>query len=134
GWSAFRGSGVLGFVPVALNEWVFVAVVYDQAAGTVRLHAGDQVRTSSGTLGAGNTFVEIANSPCCDLNFAGDIDNVFFIEGALTAERINQIRTEGIRAVEECATVWGHPQPAAVCPGGTATFCVVGAGAGDLRY
>jgi hypothetical protein len=134
GWSAFRGSGVLGFVPVVLDEWIFLAVVYDQGAGTVRLHAGEQVRSGSGTLGAGNTFVEIANSPCCDLNFAGDIDNVFFIEGALTAERINQIRIEGIRAVEECATVWQHPSPADICPGATARFSVVGAGAGNLRY
>jgi hypothetical protein len=36
GWSAFSGTGgVLGFQPVEVDEWVFLAVVYDQDAGTI---------------------------------------------------------------------------------------------------
>lgn len=38
GWSAFSGSGgALGFEPVQLGAWTFLAAVYDQDAGTVTL-------------------------------------------------------------------------------------------------
>ena len=96
GWSAFAGTGqVLGYEPVTSGEWTFVAVVYDQAAGTVTLYVNGHAFQKAGSLGAGNTFSVIGANPGFGQYFSGTIDDVFFYDTAMTADEITAIRNGG---------------------------------------
>jgi hypothetical protein len=55
GWSAFSGSGgVIGYYPVTIGEWVFLAAVYDQDASTVKLYVNNvYMYQENGELGSG---------------------------------------------------------------------------------
>lgn len=101
GWSAFCGSGaVLGSLYAAPKLWTFVAVVYDQAAGTVKLYAGGNTPLSkNGNLGDGLANVRIGANPTYGEYFQGSIDNVFFFADALTEEQIGFIRYFGSAAL-----------------------------------
>ncbi|MEA5534957.1 RHS repeat-associated core domain-containing protein [Crocosphaera sp. XPORK-15E] len=101
GWSAFSGSGqVVGFEPVDLGEWTFVAVVYNQSASTVTLYVDDQVFTELGTLGEGYNFIEIGRNPgFINELFTGVIDNLFIYDTALTTQEIAIIRQGGTNAI-----------------------------------
>ena len=86
GWSAFSGSGaVLGFHPVTIGEWVFIAVAYDQDAGTVTLYVNDAVYEESGTLGPGWDYVHIGSNPSFGAHFSGVIDEVQIYNYALSS-------------------------------------------------
>ncbi|MCE2967398.1 MAG: LamG-like jellyroll fold domain-containing protein [Phycisphaerales bacterium] len=99
GYSAFTGSGVLGGAPVVANEWAFVAVVYDQTAGSVTLHVNGSSFTTLSTAGSGNTFVRLGSNPAFGEFFGGQMDNAFFIRGALSPTEITRIREGGINAI-----------------------------------
>lgn len=94
-WSTFTGSGILvSGVDVTVGDWVFLAVVYDQDAATVRLHVNDLVFNTSGTFGSGSTFTRIGMNPGFGEFFDGRIDNVFIFNEALSESRINEIRND----------------------------------------
>ena len=96
-WATFTGSGVLSSgIDVALSEWVFLAVVYDNTLGTTRLHVDGSNFSAGNTTGAGNTFTRIGGNPCCGEHFEGSIDNVFFFDEALTIDELEDIRRNGI--------------------------------------
>jgi RHS repeat-associated protein len=96
GWSAFAGdAGVLGFQPVTVGQWVFLAVVYDQAAKSVTLYVNNNVFHTSGTLGAGFNYIRIGSNPGFGEFFSGTIDDVFLYDTALTANQIASIRAGG---------------------------------------
>lgn len=102
GWSAFCGSQqVLGFKGVVLEAWVFLAVVYDQTAGTVKLYAGNYapLNKSSCTLYEEYNIVDIGRNPGYGEYFHGAIDNVFFLGEALSEGQINYLRTTGPSAL-----------------------------------
>jgi hypothetical protein len=100
GWTAFAGTGsVLGFQPLTLDEWTFLAVVYDQTIGSVTLYVNGVAFSGSATLGSGNTFTRIGMNPAFGEYFQGSIDNVFFFGDALSPAAINQIRTGGAAAI-----------------------------------
>jgi len=64
GWSAFCGSGgVLGFKPVALNQWTFVAVSYDQAKGIIKLYVDGKKFEKKGILKSGKNAIRIGSNP-----------------------------------------------------------------------
>ncbi|MBM4275489.1 MAG: LamG domain-containing protein [Deltaproteobacteria bacterium] len=65
GWGLFCGSGgVLCGDPVVEGKMVFLAAVYDQAAGTAKLWVDDKSYTkTSVTLGDGNTKLRIGSNP-----------------------------------------------------------------------
>jgi hypothetical protein len=84
GWSAFSGSGgVLGYTPVTIGEWVFVAVVYDQNLSTVKLYVNDTIYEEEGNLGLGWDYIHIGSNPSYVEYFAGAIDEVRIYNRAL---------------------------------------------------
>lgn len=101
GWSAFCGSGsVLGSLYAAPKLWTFVAVVYDQAAGAVKLYAGgNNPLSKNGILGDGLANVRIGANPTYGEYFHGSIDNVFFFADVLTEEQIEFVRYFGSAAL-----------------------------------
>jgi hypothetical protein len=107
GWSAFGGpeGQVLGGEPAILDQWTFVAVVYDQTAQTVKFQVDDMVFTKTGaTLGLGRDKLLIGFRPDTPsfpvpTYFAGAIDNVFVFGYALTDEQLAYIRSGGAQAI-----------------------------------
>jgi hypothetical protein len=95
GWSCFSGnSSVLGYRPAYVQEWVFLAAVYDQTAGTVKLYVNDQTYQESGSLGSGHNFINIGRNPSFQGEaFNGVIDNVRIYNYALTAEELADLRS-----------------------------------------
>jgi hypothetical protein len=100
-WSAFTGSGgVLGGAPAAGQEWVFLAVVYDQDAQTIDLYVEDELFSRTGvSSGSGHATLRIGDNPSFNENFSGLIDNVFFFDEALDASQIEAIRNGGASAL-----------------------------------
>ena len=118
GWSAFCGSGaVLGYATVEVDQWVFLAVVYDQVAKTVKLYVNDQVLTKTGvTLGEGHILLHIGTNPIVAEYFKGMIDNAFVFGDALTPEQISYIRIYGAAAIRTAArTGQGVPPLSRYC-------------------
>jgi hypothetical protein len=111
GWSAFGGAEgqVLGGEPAILDQWTFLAAVYDQTAGTVTFQVDDMVFTKTGaTLGLGRDKLLIGFRPgtssfLIDTFFAGAIDNVFVFGEALTDEQRAYIRSGGAQAIMTAA-------------------------------
>jgi hypothetical protein len=102
GWSAFCGPGgqVLGARPAFVDAWTFVAVMYDQAAQTVKLQVEDMVLTKTGaTLGAGQNQLFIGASPLFSTFFAGVMDNVFIFGDVLSQQQTAFIRQGGASAI-----------------------------------
>lgn len=78
GWSAFSGSGnVLGYHPVTIGEWAFIAAVYDQNAETVKLYVNDAMYEEKGSLGPGWEHINIGTSPSYNEHFSGIIDELY---------------------------------------------------------
>jgi hypothetical protein len=111
GWSAFGGAEgqVLGGEPAILDQWTFLAVVYDQTAGTVKFQVDDMMFTKTGaTLGLGRDKLLIGFRPGTssfpiDTYFAGAIDNVFIFGDALSDEQLAYIRSGGTQAIMTAA-------------------------------
>lgn len=102
GWSAFTGSGtVLGFQPVSIGSWTFVAVTYDQVNTTATLYVNGTSFTEAASLGNGNTITRIGSNPGYGEYFDGVIDNVFFFNEVLSPSRIEEIRLNGASAIPE---------------------------------
>jgi hypothetical protein len=109
-WSAFCGSGgVLGCCPptcdpVDTSIWSFLAVVYDQGALSVRLHAKDDSVSRYGvSLGEGTNEVYVGKNPTFGDYLQGAVDNVFFFSEALSAGQITYIRLAGSSALYSAA-------------------------------
>ncbi|MBI4289518.1 MAG: carboxypeptidase regulatory-like domain-containing protein, partial [Chloroflexi bacterium] len=93
GWSAFTGSGVLGYRPVTVGDWVFVAAVYDQNARKVTLYVNDSVYEKAGTVGSGWKYINIGRNPSFGGYFPGAIDEVRIYSYALSAGEIASLRS-----------------------------------------
>ncbi len=98
GWSAFKGSGVIGYSPVSLEEWVFIAVSYNQATSTAMLYVNGVTYSSTSGLGEGYSYTNIGRNPLSGgvEYFIGTIDEVFFYSEALNASQLDNIRLNGI--------------------------------------
>lgn len=99
GWSAFTGNGWLGSESASTGVWTFVAVVYDQTAGTATLYVNGNTYTATGvTSGSGWTFTRIGMNPSYGEYFSGVIDEVFFVSSALSTTQLDAIRLNGVMA------------------------------------
>lgn len=97
GWSAFAGSGgVVGWEPVALGAWTFVAVSYDQTTSQVMLYVDGKPHPMTGTMNGSNVATFIGCNPGHGEYFFGTIDDVFFYDEVLTAAQLNEIRVHGV--------------------------------------
>ncbi len=94
-YSAFTGSGVLGGPPAVANTWVFLAVRYDDTAGTVRLDVDSARFSVGGRPGAGNSQTTIGRNPNFDSPFIGSIDNVFFFNRVLSDSELDVVHGMG---------------------------------------
>lgn len=100
GIAAFTGAGVLGSGVTPLNGWTFVAVRYDQSAGTVKLDVGTQRFSASASFNNDAlSTTTIGRNPRFDTPYQGWIDNVFFFDTALTDAEIVVIRSGGAGAI-----------------------------------
>ena len=77
-WSAFSGYGVVSGAAVVPNQWVFVAVRYNQTAGTMSLDVNGTFTNASTDfdLNQLNTLT-IGRNPSFAAWFDGKIDSVF---------------------------------------------------------
>ena len=108
-WSSFTGSnidtsgGILSSgVDVTIGNWVFLAAVYDEVTATVHLHVDGLVVTAlDSEFGSSHNALRIGSNPLSDgiEFFAGQIDNVFIYDEALSASRIEEIRAGGAEAI-----------------------------------
>ncbi|MGB2822461.1 MAG: LamG domain-containing protein, partial [Phycisphaerae bacterium] len=102
GWVAFSGSagtGVVGFGTVQVDEWQFLAAVYDQPGQSVTLYVDDEVYSGDANMTVDGHEVEIGSNTWWDEHFDGLIDNVFFYDVALTPMEIAAIRAGGVGAI-----------------------------------
>lgn len=122
-WGAFSGSGVVPGGAVATNQWVFVAVSYNNTAGnngSYIFQVGTNQFTGStafdGNSVAGSTDIGI--NPNFDSQFQGEIADAFFYNTALTSAQLNAIQSGGPNAI--LGTPSAVPEPT--------TFALLGAG------
>jgi len=93
GWSAFSGSkGVLGYSPVTIGDWTFLAAVYDQDAETVKLYVnGALINEGEGKLGPGWEQIQIGSNPSHGRYFSGAIDEVRIYNRTLSADELKAL-------------------------------------------
>lgn len=96
GWSAFAGdAGVIGGVPLVANEWVFLAITYDQEGGASRLTVRDtQLSPIESKLGTGHPHVWIGGNPSFGEHFVGDIAHVQIFDRVLTDDEIKAVKDQ----------------------------------------
>ncbi|NQV01879.1 MAG: hypothetical protein HQ542_04490 [Bacteroidia bacterium] len=83
-WSANCGVDGVLYGPLVTTEWVFMAVLYDQANEAVRLIVNNQVYASRGKMGQCVDVLTIGN-------FEGIIDDVRIYNRLLTIPEIEEI-------------------------------------------
>ncbi len=99
-----------------LQKWTFVAAVYNQPAQTATLYIEDRAarggrgalvrdHTDGARIGPSAATVRIGRHRQYVEAFAGEIDNVFLIAGALSSAELETIRTTGRAAIERLADV-----------------------------
>ncbi|RCV62732.1 glucanases superfamily protein [Methanophagales archaeon] len=102
GWSAFSGSGVVGYSPVTIGEWFFLAAVYDQSAETVKLYVnGALISEEKGKLGSGWDYINIGKNPSFGDYFSGTVDEVMIYNYDLTESEVKSIYVGGEAPEEE---------------------------------
>jgi hypothetical protein len=113
GWSCFSGSeGALGFRKVETGKWTFLAAVYDQPAGKVRLYVDDAVFEENGKLDKGVDHINIGRNPSYGGVFNGVIDEVRIFNYALSAAEIGSLRSGALPPTSTPAAT-STPSPAA---------------------
>lgn len=94
-WSCFAGSaGVVGSKqPLVNNEWVFLAVTYDQANKTTMLYVNGELSMKSlpSVAADGLPFLYIGANPSYGEYFTGDLDEVRVYGQVLTRDQIQAI-------------------------------------------
>ncbi|MDD5095009.1 MAG: cohesin domain-containing protein [Dehalococcoidia bacterium] len=93
GWSAFSGSGaVLGYYPVTVNEWVFMAAIWDQNGQTVKFYVNDELYQEAGSLGSGWDYFNIGSNPSFGAYLSGLVDEIRVYNYALSQSEITSLR------------------------------------------
>lgn len=105
GWSCFAGDGkILGYDAITIDKWTFIAAVYDQMAGTVKLFVdGSTYEKKAKLVGGGNEFILIGANGSTTLQreyFMGAIDEVRIYDYALSEKELNSLYTTGIARPE----------------------------------
>lgn len=105
GWSCFAGDGkILGYSPITINKWTFIAAVYDQTAGTVKLFVDGLTYEKKGKIvGGGNDFILIGANGSTKLQreyFMGAIDEVRIYDYALSNKELNSLYKTGVARPE----------------------------------
>jgi outer membrane lipoprotein-sorting protein len=97
GWSAFGGDGgVLGYHPSQVGQWTFIAVVYDQDNGTVRLFVDGSMYDGNGICNEGWDYIHIGENPAFAEFFSGEIDEVKIYDYALSSDELKSLHETGL--------------------------------------
>ncbi|MGP0064470.1 MAG: beta strand repeat-containing protein, partial [Isosphaeraceae bacterium] len=92
-WSAFSGYGVVSGAAVVPNQWVFVAVRYNQATQTMSLDVNGTITNASTDFDLSQTnTLTIGRNPNFDTPFDGKIDSVFVYNQYLTNAQLSAIQ------------------------------------------
>lgn len=112
-YTGFTGNGVLDEptpAPEDPEAWTFIAVTYDQFAGTMSLYVDPDGRSARSNLVTATGAASFQpNQPVTSIGslrpdhvgegWIGDIDNVFFYRTVLTPEQVLAIRNGGAAAI-----------------------------------
>lgn len=92
-WHVFNGREAVNTrLPVKLDEWQFLAVVFDLAAG-IRVYCDDEDWSSPHlALAKSRHTLRLGMNPGFREHFIGRLDEVRVFEGALTASQIQVLR------------------------------------------
>lgn len=106
-YSSFYGSGVLGNGGAAkLNQWTFLAAVYDNTTGSLSYWVdANKVTTTTYFGNSAWSFFDIGHNPSFGEFLIGKVDNVFVYNEALTDAQINNIYLGGASVIS------GVPEP-----------------------
>ncbi len=92
GWSAFAGTGVLGFKPIEKDKWTFLAIEYNQGKKVTNFYVNqEKITKENSETGTGNNFIRIGSNPGYGQFFQGDIDQVRIYNGSLSESEIKDI-------------------------------------------
>lgn len=110
-YSTFTGTGVLGNGGgAALNQWTFLAAVYDNTAGSVSFWVdGNKVSTTTNFGVSSWSFFDIGHNPSFGEFLNGKVDNVFVYDEALTDAQISSIYLGG------ASVITAVPEPEMSC-------------------
>jgi hypothetical protein len=112
GWSAFSGDGgVLGYHPSQVGQWTFIAAVYDQDNGTVKLFVDGSIYDGNGICTTGWDYIHIGENPAFAEFFSGEIDEVKIYDYALSADELRSLHETGL-AQPGAAPATGDGAPA----------------------
>ncbi|MCD4811077.1 hypothetical protein K8R14_00515 [bacterium] len=106
GWSCFAGTGkVLGYEPVVADKWTFIATVYNQTAGTVKLFIDGSIYEKEGILADnGNDHILIGAEGVVveeqSHHFNGVVDEVKIYDYALSDTELNSLYKTGTAKLE----------------------------------
>lgn len=99
GWACFAGDGqVLGSHPITADKWTFIATVYDQDIGTVKLFVDGSVYEKEAKIAKGNDFILIGARGTTKQQgeyFKGVIDEVRIYDQALSDKELNSLWKTG---------------------------------------
>lgn len=95
GYSCFTGTGVLGYFPANVDQWVQVAVIYNQLTGTAILYQNLSSISGNTSFGTGWTYTWIGGNPSYDEYFSGTIDDIRIYDRALNEFEILALYHEG---------------------------------------
>lgn len=113
-YTAFTGNFVIesdvlswtGKFPLSVDDFVFVAAVYDQPANSMTFYVNDHVFVTQTNFGPSHPFFDIGRNPSFGGPLYGAIvDSVFVYDQALTADEIARIRANGVNPVPEPTTM-----------------------------
>ncbi|SPD75631.1 hypothetical protein PITCH_A700001 [uncultured Desulfobacterium sp.] len=76
GWGICNGSGILGYYPFTAGQWVFIAAVYDEASGTIKMFVNGNIYTGIGSGNHGQHITFIGSSGHDTAYFNGVIDDI----------------------------------------------------------
>jgi len=92
GWVAFSGDEeVLGYHPIDVGQWTFIAAVYDQTQGTVKLFVNGSMYDGTGICDPGWDYIHIGENPAFAEFFAGEIDEVKIFDYALSEDELRSL-------------------------------------------
>ncbi len=102
-WTGFTGNGPLGFTtPVddQRDEWIFLAVVYDNLDQLMTIYVDDEPFESLTAFGTSTRNLKIGGNPVYGEFWSGDIDNAFVFDQALSGDEIEAIRLGGPEVIK----------------------------------
>jgi len=95
GYSCFMGTGVLGYFPANVDQWVQLAVIYNQLTNTAKFYQNTSSISGATSFGTGWTYTWIGGNPSFGEYFSGTIDDIRIYDRLLNEFEIQALYHEG---------------------------------------